>query len=73
VARGLRDRDLAGVGIPWGTPSDGARNQWTGELFYRLQIRNLATTPNVQVVVDLARHPNNDLLLIGGLRARIVF
>jgi porin len=73
VGRQVRDRDLLGVGLSWGSPSDGVRDQWTGELFYRLQIRNLAITPNVQIIVDPSRHPNNDLLVLGGLRARIVF
>jgi len=73
VARGFRERDLLGVGVSWGSPSGGGGDQWTGELFYRVQIRNLAITPAVQLVADPSRHPDDDLLVIGGLRVRLVY
>lgn len=73
VARQLRERDLLGVGVSWGSPSDGSRDQWTGELFYRVQIRNLALTPNVQLVANPSSHPDDDLLVVGGLRVRLVY
>jgi porin len=73
VARGFRERDLLGVGISWGSPSLGGRDQWTGEIFYRSQIRNLAITPSLQLIADPSRHPDDDLLVVGGLRVRLVF
>lgn len=70
----MRERDLAGIGVSWGSPAaaDG-RDQWTTELFYRLQIGNLAITPSLQVVANPALHPDEDRLFIGSLRARVVF
>jgi porin len=74
IGKNLRERDLAGIGISWGSPSaPGTRDQWTAELFYRIQLRNLAITPSVQFITNPALNPSEDTMLVGGLRARIVF
>jgi porin len=73
VARKFRKRDLLGVGISWGSPSGDGGDQWTSELFYRIQIRNLAITPVIQLVANPALNPDEDLLVVGGVRVRIVF
>ena len=74
VGRQFRERDLGGVAVSWGSPSAAStRDQWTGELFYRLQMGNLAVTPSVQFVANPALDPSENLMVIGGLRARIVF
>ncbi len=70
----LRERDLAGVGVSWGSPSaQGLRDQWTTELFYRIQLGNLAITPSVQLIVNPALNPEEDKLFVGSLRGRVVF
>jgi porin len=74
LGRQFRKRDLAGIGVSWGSPSDSSsRDQWTGELFYRLQKGNFAITPSVQLLANPSYAPDEDLIVVGGLRARIVF
>ncbi len=68
-------RDLLGAGISWGRPSaDGLRDQYTAELFYRLQLlQNFALTLDVQVVIYPALNPEEDTLFVLGLRGRLTF
>jgi porin len=74
VAKNFRARDGGGIAVSWGKPSaSGTSDQWTGEIYYRAQLGNLAVTPNIQVILDPALNPNEDVLLIGSVRARIVF
>ena len=74
IGKQFRERDLAGLGVSWGSPSaSGLRDQWTGELFYRLQFGNIAITPSVQLIADPALNPDEDSMIVGGVRARIVF
>ena len=74
VGRQFRQRDLAGVGVSWGSPSaEGLKDQWSSEIFYRLQWGNFAVTPSLQLIVDPSLNPEEDVLIIGGLRARLVF
>ena len=65
--------DLMGLAANWGAPSDPSlRDQYTGELFYRLQLaQNLAITPSVQLVIDPALNLEVDELWIGGIRIRV--
>ncbi|UCD34719.1 MAG: carbohydrate porin [Nitrospiraceae bacterium] len=66
-------RDLLGLGLGWGKPSAaGLDEQWTAELFYRVQIaQNLAITPDVQLIIDPALNPDDDTIWVFGLRARL--
>jgi porin len=74
LGKQFRERDLAGVGVSWGSPSgDGLRDQWTSELFYRIQWRNIAITPSIQLIGNPTSNPDEDAMVVGGLRARIVF
>jgi porin len=68
-------QDLIGFGLNWGRPPDGNQDgQYTAELFYRVQLgQNLAITPDVQLLIDPALNPDEDLLWIFGLRARLAF
>ena len=68
-------KDLIGFGLNWGRPPDsGLDDQYTAELFYRLQIaQNLAITPDVQLIIDPALNPDEDMLWVFGLRARLAF
>ena len=75
----LRERaDLVAVGFNWGQPSDtgvapGLNDQYTAELFYRVQLsQNLALTPDLQLLIDPALNPDEDLIAVFGIRARLV-
>ena len=67
------NRDLLGFGLNWGRPpQSGLRDQYTAELFYRLQFaQNLALTPSVQLLVDPAHNPQENSIWVLGLRARL--
>jgi len=66
-------KDLIGFGLNWGRPPDsGLDNQYTAEIFYRLQLaQNLAITPDVQLIFNPALNPEEDMLWVFGLRARL--
>jgi len=70
-------KDLLGVGVNLGKPSEssfgpGLDDQITTEVFYRYQLsKNLALTPDLQLIIDPAQNPNEDQLWIVGLRARL--
>ena len=66
-------KDLFGFGLNWGRPTDsGLDDQYSAELFYRLQLtQNLAITPDVQLIIDPALHPDDDVIVVFGLRARL--
>jgi porin len=67
-------RGLAAIGVGWADPSSGARDQYTIETFYRLQLaQNLALTPNLQFVFDPSDNPTVDLLVAFALRLRLTF
>ncbi len=69
--------DLFGAALNWGEPNEstfgpGRDDQLATEIFYRLQLsENTAITPNLQYIVDPALNPNDDSLLLLGLRLRI--
>jgi porin len=75
----LRGHDLLGIGLNWGRPSDETfesdlDDQYTAEIYYRLQlVENLTITPDVQLLIDPALNPDEDLIAVFGVRARIVF
>ncbi|MCP4398129.1 MAG: carbohydrate porin [bacterium] len=66
-------QDLLGFGINWGRPPDsGLNDQYTAELFYRLQVsQNLTLTPDIQWLIDPALNPDEDQIWIFGLRGRL--
>jgi porin len=67
--------DVLGIGVSWGKPSgDGLADQYTAEAFYRLQLAQyVAITPDAQVIVDPALNPDEDVIGVFGLRARLTF
>ncbi len=67
--------DLVGLGVNWGKPSDDSLDdQVSGELFYRLQLaQNLAITPSVQLIIDPALNPDENVIAVFGLRIRLTF
>ena len=66
-------KDLLDFGVNWGRPPDsGLDDQYTAELFYRLQVsQNFAITPDVQWLINPALNPDEDQILIFGLRGRL--
>lgn len=68
-------QDALGLAISYGKPStDGVRDQYTSELYYRMQLtRRLAVTPSLQLIVNPSANPDQDLLAVFGLRARLDF
>ena len=69
--------DMFGAALNWGEPNEstfgpGRDDQYTAELFYRLQLsENTALTPSLQFIIDPALNPAEDSILLLGLRARI--
>ena len=65
---------MIGLGLNWGRASGTTENQYIGELFYRLQLaQNLQLTPSIQLVVNPANNPDENLIGVLGLRARLTF
>ncbi|MHC4993926.1 MAG: carbohydrate porin [Planctomycetota bacterium] len=67
--------DVYGVGLAWGKPADNAlRDQYTAELFALFHVtQRLALTPSVQILMDPANSPDEDVIGVFGLRARLSF
>ncbi len=67
--------DMFGIAAGWGSPaSDALQDQYTAEMFYRLQLlSSFAITPSVQVVRNPAANPGTDQVVLSGLRTRIQF
>jgi porin len=65
--------DVFGFGINWGDPPDESlRDQWTAEVFYRLQLsQNLQLTPSIQYLKDPALNPEHSSVWVAGLRMRL--
>jgi porin len=70
-----RADDLAGVAFAWGRPSMGRlRDQYVTELLYRLQVTpEFQLTPDLQFVLFPSQNPQNDFVVVLGLRARLAF
>ena len=70
---------LLALGLNWGRPNRGTfpgdpDDQFTSELFYRCQVSpNLQVTPSVQLLVDPAANPEEDVVAVFGIRARYTF
>ena len=69
--------ELFGAGLNWSRPSEssfgpGLDEQYTAEVFYRIQFSdNVAITPDLQMIVNPALAPDEDLIWVLGLRARL--
>lgn len=70
-------QDLVGFGFNWGQPNEttfepGLRDQYSLEAFYRLQLaRQLALTPDVQLLFNPALNPDAKSSWVFGIRARL--
>ena len=67
-----RRSDGIGLGLSWGEPfGENAREQYGVEAYYRIQLtRELAVTPDIQYIIDPARHPAADSTVVLSLRLR---
>ncbi|HEY2165198.1 MAG TPA: carbohydrate porin, partial [Gemmatimonadaceae bacterium] len=67
--------DLFGFGSGWVRPSNRAlREQQTHEMFYRFHLTdNLALSPDVQLVLNPAVNPTEELIWLLGFRTRVTF
>lgn len=68
-------RDVLGISVGWGDPADDSlQQQYTSELFYRLQlVPNFAFTPSVQYIVNPANNSDETEEWVVGLRGRLTF
>ena len=73
VATHVTERnDYTGVAVSWGQPFNSDVDQVTAEAFYRFNLaKNLAITPNIQLLIDPANNPVEDQIWIAGLRVRL--
>ena len=68
-----------GLGLSWGKPSEesfgpGLDDQYTAELYYLFHLMEFITlTPDVQLLVYPAFNPDEDLIAVFGIRARLNF
>jgi len=71
--------NMLGVGLHLSRPNESTfgadlEDQFTGEIFYKLQVsNNFEVTPSVQVLGNPAFNPDEDLIGLFGLRARMAF
>ncbi|MCP4884955.1 MAG: carbohydrate porin [Flavobacteriales bacterium] len=69
--------NLLGFAVGWGEPnettfSEGLDNQFTAELFYRLQIsKHFVVAPDIQYLINPALNPDESSIFIWGIRGRI--
>jgi len=68
---------LIALGLSWGEPSEenfgtGLKDQYVAELLYRIQLlQNLTLTPDIQLLVNPALNPEEDVIAVFGLRGRL--
>ncbi len=76
---GLGDDTVLGLGLNWGQPNDdvfdaASDDQYTLEAYVRLQVLpRLAITPDIQLIKNPVSNPEDDMIWVAGLRARLSF
>ncbi len=67
--------DLIGLGFSWGEPTDRAlKDQYVLEAFYRFHVTPLThLSPDIQVILDPAKNPTEDVVTVGSVRLRTLF
>ena len=70
------NRGVIGAGLHWGSPNpvsfEGADDQYTAELFWRVPVtKELTLTPDIQYIRDPALNPEENDQWVFGLRARL--
>ena len=75
----MRLSDRFSLGLNWGRPNDDIYgetkdDQYTIESYYRMQVtKRLQVTPDIQLLFNPALNPEQDLVWVLGLRARLSF
>jgi len=80
VVAGLLYRPESGIGefgsaLGWESLSGfGLGDQKAAEVFFRWDVtRNFSLTPSIQVLIDPALNQSDDVIILGGVRARVSF
>ncbi len=61
------------LGVSWGKPNSGNREQISSEIFYRMNIsKNLQVTPDIQYIKNPSDNLNTDSIFLAGLRLRVL-
>jgi porin len=71
-----RDKDMVAIGVAWSDPSpgEGFRSETLLELFYRIEVvKAVLLTPDLQIVFDPANNPDDDVVVVPGIRLQLVF
>ena len=69
-----RPDDVVGIGLAWGEPTGSAREQWTSEIFYRIQLAEREQlTVGMQFITDPSYNLDQDLIEVFETRLRIAF
>ena len=70
-----QSNDRIGIGLSWTRPSNGALDdQGALDMFYRIQLSpRFAVTPTLQLIIDPVRNPDEDTVLVLGIRTRFEF
>ena len=70
-----QNNDRIGVGLTWSRPVDGKLDdQGAMDVFYRVQVTpRIAISPTLHLIVDPVRNPDEDSLVVWGLRTRFNF
>ena len=64
--------NLLGLSLNWGQPPGDLSDQYTAEVFYRFQLfPNFTLTPDLQFIIDPALDPDQERLVVFGLRVRV--
>jgi porin len=63
-----------GIGFSWDSPSNRVRDEYSIELFYRIQATtHLQLTPNVVFIVNPSEKEDSGALAVFGFRFRALF
>jgi porin len=70
-----QSNDRIGIGLTWTRPSNGALDdQGALDAFYRVQLSpRFAVTPTLQLIIDPVRNPDEDVVVVLGIRTRFEF
>ena len=74
-----RGGDVIGVGLNWGRPNSTTfaadlDDQYTAEVYYRWRFtQRVEVTPSIQVLGNPALNPDENVIGVFGVRARVVF
>lgn len=74
----VRQSDQIGLGLSWGRPAESfgpdLDDQYTAEIYYRFHLwRILTLTPDLQILIDPAQNPEENMVAVFGVRGRISF